>query len=286
MHQNPKAPLKYRLIDLLRATRILEFADWSKYWLHRATMTPANRAFERAHPDFALPPPDLSFDAYNCVDWATYERSGRLHAGIFADIVSERFPAGALSILEWGCGPGRLIRHWQDLLQDYELRLTGADYNPRTIDWCKEHLSDIRFVQNELMPPLLIEDEEFDVAYCFSVFTHLSADSQRAWSRELLRVLKPGGLLICTTHGDRCRHLLTSQEDVRRYDAGEVVIKGKYVEGKKWYLAIHPERFVEDDLLRDYRDVGRIEVGDDKQMKQDVWVASKPARSNLSPESD
>lgn len=269
--------MKYKLLDGLRRTGVLRFADWVQYWLHRIRVFSANLKFKRGNPGFELPPPDLAFDAYNNVDWNHYKRVGELHASVFADIVSRHAVAGNLSVFEWGCGPGRLIRHMDGLLDGYTLQLTGSDYNDRTIDWCRENLPGIQFLKNDLMPPLPIADDQFDVAYCFSVFTHLSENAQRAWAAELRRVLKPGGLFICSTHGDEYRHLLASKDDLDSYAAGKVVVKGKYVEGKKWYLAIHPENFVRNCLLADFCDITRAEVGPDKQLLQDVWVSIKPS---------
>ena len=267
---------KYKLIDALRAAHILKFVDWLKYWVHRGRVAPANLEFKRQNPEFPLPPHDLAFDAYNHVHWPTYKRVGRLHAEVFANVVKRHFAPGKLSIMEWGCGPGRLIRHFPALLGEYDLQLTGSDYNGRSIEWCGENLEGIRFVRNDLMPPLPFEDEQFEVLYCFSVFTHLSEEVQKAWAAEIKRVLKPGGLFICSTHGNEYRHLLTSKDDHRSYEAGDVVVKGKYMEGKKWYLAIHPEKFVKEDLLGDFDNVTRVEVGDDKKLVQDVWASRKP----------
>ncbi|MFK8049339.1 MAG: class I SAM-dependent methyltransferase [Halioglobus sp.] len=268
--------IKYKIIDTLRATGTLKFVDWGKYWLHRINVLPANIRFKRNNPDFPLPPPDLAFDAYNGVDWHNYRDVGAVHASIFADIVKRTHPPGELSILEWGCGPGRLIRNMRGLFDGYNLQLTGTDYNPRTIEWCSKNLPEIDFHLNELMPPLPFPDEQYDLVYCFSVFTHLSEEAQKAWAAELKRLVKPGGVFICTTHGEDCRHLLTSQEDIDTYEAGQVVLKGKYVEGKKWYLAVHPERFVREVLMAGFTDVNREILGEDKSIMQDVWAGTKP----------
>jgi SAM-dependent methyltransferase len=239
-------------------------------------MMPSNSAFKRKNPDFPTPPFDLAFDAYNNVHWDNYKKLGKQHASIFTDVVKSRIPPKELSILEWGCGPGRLIRHMEDLLPGYTVEVTGTDYNSRTIDWCKDNLPKYHFALNELMPPLPLGDKTYDVIYCFSVFTHLSEEAQRAWAIELKRRLNPGGLFICTTHGDNCLHLLTSKKQLDTYNAGQVVLKGNYVEGKKWYLAVHPEKFVRTTLLDGLTDITLVEVGDENHLLQDVWVGMKP----------
>ena len=45
-------------------------------------------------------------------------------------------------------------------------------------------------------------DATFDLIYAFSVFTHLAPAGQTFWIAELTRVLKPGGCLFLTTHGE------------------------------------------------------------------------------------
>src|SRR5581483_8009602 len=71
----------------------------------------------------------------------------------------------------------------------------------KAVDWCRENLSFASFMRNGLAPPLDLDDETFDLAYALSVFTHLTEDLQRAWRDELHRVLRPGGLLLLSTHG-------------------------------------------------------------------------------------
>ena len=96
------------------------------------------------------------------------------------------------TILDFGCGCGRIMRHWKTCQGP---RFYGTDYNPVLIDWCQKNLGDFaQFNTNQLNPPLEYEDGFFDFIYVFSVFTHLTEDLQHAWIRELGRVFKAGGL--------------------------------------------------------------------------------------------
>ena len=49
-----------------------------------------------------------------------------------------------VNILEWGCGPARIIRHLQSLL-DQNCIIFGSDYNHQSIDWCKENIPNVTF---------------------------------------------------------------------------------------------------------------------------------------------
>ncbi len=193
---------KYRIIRALRRHGLLQTADRLKLAVARLGLHGRNRRFRLAHPDFPVPPASLAFDAYNTIDWQAYRDVGLEQAQVFAGLIALGAPAGRLRILEWGCGPGRLIRHMARLLAPRVASLAGADYNPHSIAWCRANLPGIAFFDNGLMPPLPAEPGSFDVVYCFSVLTHLSVAVQTAWIAELRRVLAPGGLLICTTHGE------------------------------------------------------------------------------------
>jgi ubiquinone/menaquinone biosynthesis C-methylase UbiE len=256
--------MKRHILDAARATGLLPYTDrlmmLGKKWSARS----ANRAFAEAHPDFVMPPDDLCFDAYNHVDCLAYWKMGQMHA-----------EAPRLSVLEWGCGPGRIIRHLRDFLPGRTLTLTGTDCNARSIEWCASHIPDVQFAVNAFLPPLPFADNSFDVTYNYSVFTHLSEASQLAWSAELLRVLKPGGLVICTTHGNfYSGNLAQSHQAVIRDDRRLVVQEG-YEEGKKWYLSFHPEGYVQETLLAGFVDVREVPVCADASFFQCLWAARK-----------
>ena len=110
------------------------------------------------------------------------------------------------------------------------------------------------------------------------MFTHLSEAVQLEWAQELHRVLRPGGLLACTTHGDAYRYLLASGAERARYEAGQLVVQGSYQEGKKWYFAVHPEAFVRGRLLSAFEGVRRYPTMPGDDMLQDVWLARKSSR--------
>ncbi len=103
------------------------------------------------------------------------------------------------SIYELGCGTARLLRHFRCI---EGVRLVGSDVNPKMIEWCQKNLPEIEFYHNELKPPLgFAQDDSFDLMLASSVFTHIPLDTQELWLAEMQRILRPGGIFICSVLG-------------------------------------------------------------------------------------
>lgn len=268
--------MRYQVLQTIRNFGFLNTWDKLSLRLKSARATQRNRAFLKANPGFRAPPTDLAFDAYNSIDLEHYHTLGKQQAEGFAHHI--RAHLAKLSgdekprVLEWGCGPARLIKHMPELLPGAEI--FGTDYNDRSIAWCQENIEGVAFKQNQLNPPLDFPDNHFDACYNFSVLTHLSEEVQLAWAAELHRVLKPGGMLVATTHGKNFEHLIVSEQDRADHASGKLVVQGGYEEGKKWFFAIHPDAFVTQKLLAAFDDVRRVN-GAPWSITQDVWLAQK-----------
>ena len=98
-------------------------------------------------------------------------------------------------VLDWGCGCGRVCKYFLDTNQIY-----GVDINKGGIDWCLENISS-NFSVSELNPPLSFKDNYFEAIYGVSILTHLSLEDQRFWIQELIRITRPGGIIILSFHG-------------------------------------------------------------------------------------
>jgi len=115
------------------------------------------------------------------------------------------------TILEFGCGSARLIRTLRCLPN---ARLLGTDINPVCIDWCRKNVTGIEFYQNEKEPPLeFAKESSIDLIFASSVFTHISLDLQDLWIDELFRILRPGGIFLCTVLGERYIESMLSPKD-------------------------------------------------------------------------
>ena len=104
------------------------------------------------------------------------------------------------TVLDFGCGCGRILRTFKNLHP--EANFFGTDIDPEAIEWLKINYSSLgNFLVAPHSPPLGFEDECFEFIYGISVFTHLPEDIQFLWLKDLHRVSKKNSYLILTTHG-------------------------------------------------------------------------------------
>jgi SAM-dependent methyltransferase len=105
-----------------------------------------------------------------------------------------------INVLDFGVGCGRVIRWWRDWSNKNQF--WGTDINPELIEWCQKNLDFGKYGVNFLQPPTEYKNAQFDLIYVFSVFTHLTIDTQRNWLDEFSRILAPNKYLLVSVHGD------------------------------------------------------------------------------------
>jgi SAM-dependent methyltransferase len=103
------------------------------------------------------------------------------------------------SVLDWGCGCGRVARY---LPRFTDARITGVDIDADNLVWCRRELRFGEFRRVPLRPPTDLPAATFDLVIGISVCTHLREPEQRAWLAELARVTRPGAVLLLTVLGD------------------------------------------------------------------------------------
>ncbi|OGJ42123.1 hypothetical protein A3B60_00605 [Candidatus Peregrinibacteria bacterium RIFCSPLOWO2_01_FULL_39_12] len=136
------------------------------------------------------------------------------------------------SVLDVGCGTGRLIR----LLKDRGAIVTGADVSSEMIKIAGKKFPDVKFVSADI-ENLPFGDKHFDVVVAAFVIVHLGY-LQGAFD-EVYRVLKDGGIFILTNINQKKAPKLkidrkkvfasrTSLASTAFGGVGEIIIKSYY----------------------------------------------------------
>ncbi len=190
---------------------------------------PTDYLMESAPPEFDPPvfvagehlplPPPAERMGYPADD-AEYLDMGRYDADLIRVRIDEhRGLQGGLSILDFGCSTGRVLRHFYNEHRARGWNLHGVDIQARCIEWLRRHFPPEFVVHvGTVMPHLPFEDNSMDVVYGISVFTHTKY-LWDFWLLELRRILKPGGLLIQTIHTEAAwdfYHRLRNEEWIRQ----------------------------------------------------------------------
>jgi len=258
---------KQSITPILRRLGLMQMFDYLRFlWIRRKNRD-HNRTFRKQYPDVALPPDYLMYESFQ-LDYERYYINGQKTAEWLVGLVNKYKNLKGASILDWGCGPARVIRHLPALVE--EGSFYGTDYNGQSIAWCSANFTDIYFHSNDLMPGLIYEKQWFDLVYGISIFTHLSQEAHEAWLNELIRVLKSGGILLFTLHGNSFREKLTPPE-MLLFDADELVIRGQVAEGHRTFSTFHPEKWVRIWTLR----LTVLEHIPGGAGEQDVWILRK-----------
>ncbi|HLN04591.1 MAG TPA: class I SAM-dependent methyltransferase [Bryobacteraceae bacterium] len=221
-----------------------------------------------------IPPARLIVLVTGSADATWYTEGGKLGAeSICRTLTDAGVPiAHFQSIFDFGCGCGRVIRHWRPLTS---ARLHGADQNPDLVAWCRQNLAFAEFQSNTLEPRLDYADQKFEFAYALSVFTHMPEDLQQPWMSELWRILRPGGYLLITTQGDEYLQKLTETERAN-YGAGRIVVRYRQAAGSNLCSVYHPEPYVRQRLQGRFSMVLSRPRGAAGNGNQDIYLLRKP----------
>jgi SAM-dependent methyltransferase len=158
------------------------------------------------------------------------------------------------TVLDFGCGPARVLQHLRQPVREQELH--GTDIDPEAIAWCRDHIDYAAFEVNGALPPLPYPDGRFDFIYALSVFSHLNREMQQAWLSEMARLLRPGAPLYLTFSGrfifDRFREEFAA-EAIREFDAAGFTfihnIGAEFYSYPQWYqTSLQDMRFLVGEL--------------------------------------
>jgi SAM-dependent methyltransferase len=155
-----------------------------------------------------------------------------------ADMVASALASVGVSIesaadaLDFGCSSGRLVRV---LCAAYpEVRWHGCDPNAPAIEWARGAYPRIHLFLSANQPPLELPDGSLDLVCAISIWSHFAPELGLRWFAEMHRLIRPGGHLVCTTHG------LTSvdfyvKNTLRTPQQSDQIVGGLYERG--WWYA-------------------------------------------------
>lgn len=222
------------------------------------------------------PPPSLCFAVSANYDVSYFLRTGAQGAESIRSILARNHrPIESFgSILDFGCGCGRVARHWKGL--EGSPLLTGTDINPSLVKWAHRNLKFGRFLTNSLSSALPFKDREFDLIYAVSVFTHLSENLQKHWITELTRILQPGGVLLITVKGANWKVEL-DHDQREQFDNDRMVVLEPETSGSNYCGSYHPREYVVNILAKgnglsvvEHEPCGSLDT------RQDFYLMIKP----------
>ncbi|NOR46158.1 MAG: methyltransferase domain-containing protein [Candidatus Delongbacteria bacterium] len=263
--------MKQFLQKVFRKLGILEYADYIKFILSYFSFLSRNRNFKKNNPNIVLPPHYMLFESFGKMDYASYFEKGKESADDILELLEKHHSLENINLLEWGCGPVRILRHIPEILSSKRSQVFGSDYNPETIKWNKKSFDNLNFSKNDLLPPLEYDNNFFDVIFCISVFTHLDEITELKWFNEIIRVLKPGGIFLLSIHGESSKDRL-SEEEKKIFDEKGCVIRSNVTEGKRSFVSYNSEKFMRKTMLKD---VQILEFIPGKTNEQDIWIIKK-----------
>src|SRR5579884_2554110 len=149
-----------------------------------------------------VPPPRLRFRVHWGLDRESFLRTGSVLATDVANLTaSVGYPLSQLSdVLDFGCGCSRVMRFLSG--EAGTTRFYGTDIDPEAIEWCAANIPNVRWTANDVDPPIPYSAERFDLVFSISVFTHLDEATQQRWLLDLHRIVRPGGIILLTVHGE------------------------------------------------------------------------------------
>ncbi|TXT41017.1 MAG: type 12 methyltransferase [Comamonadaceae bacterium] len=109
------------------------------------------------------------------------------------------------SFLEFASGHGRFTRHLARIVPKGVL--TVSDVVPGSVDFLRETMGVSGFY-SDVDPGKIAVPSKYEVIFVLSLFSHLPCETWQAWFKVLFAALEPNGVLVFSTHGQKCAKLI------------------------------------------------------------------------------
>lgn len=262
------------LSNILRKLGLMHLTDNLRYYYFKIKNSKKNKIFLKKNPEIILPPSYYVYEAFQ-LNYEEYYSKSIESAKWILDFYKKHKKVYPTRVLDWGCGPGRIIRHLPNIIGE-KSEVYGTDYNKKSIEWCRNNLKEIDFNHNGIEAELPYDSDFFEYIFGISIFTHLSKEKHYEWVKELSRITKKGGLLFFTTHGTAFKGKLNKKE-LQKFTEGELVVRGNVKEGHRTYTAYHPVSFMNDLFVSNgLKIIEHIEQDSNNgKPQQDIWLLEK-----------
>jgi len=164
----------------------------------------------------AISPNDEIFAGDRLVpDW--YWFVGRSAMEVIGNcLLAAKKPASEItSVLDLPCGHGRVLRYLKAAFPHAEL--TACDIVKDAVDFCASTFGATPVYSHQAPSRIPVKQDAFDLIWVGSLFTHLDARLWKGFLSRLASSLRPGGLLIFTTHGRHVYNRVKGIEDPYDY---------------------------------------------------------------------
>ena len=202
-------------------------------------------------------PPALCRPGYSPDDDVHYLRWGKSDHDVIKSVVKKhRGLEKDMSILDFGCSSGRVLRHFDQEHIELGWKLKGIDIQAFLVEWVRQNFPiEFEVACGSTYPHLPYPDNSIDILFGISVFTHTKF-LWDMWLLEFKRVLKPRGLCIQTVQCEPAWEFYHKNREVEWVKGGHpesMLLKPKIDEDYFLYGdAFCSQTFYKESVLKEY----------------------------------